>query len=546
MKSLLCLFVLVSGLALGQNLDPASLSKPATDSWPTYSGDYSGRRYSTLKQIDQSNVKNLGLAWAARITAGTRGAAGAPPTIVGGVGDAESVQVAAVRGSILQVDGVLFMTTPDNAWAIDARDGHEIWHFFWKTRGGIRIGNRGVGMWKNRIYMETPDDFLVALDAKTGKEIWHKEIASFDLQYYSSCAPILIGNHLIVGTGNDLDEPGVLESFDPDTGEIQWRFYPVPTKKGDPGLETWSNLDAASHGGGNMWIPGSYDPETHLYIVGTGNPTAAYTSQRRGPGANLYTCSQVAINVETGKMAWYYQVSPHDTHDFDASETPILVDGTFHGKPRKMVMTLARNGYFFVLDRTTGEHLLTSKISQSVNWAGGLDEQGHPVRIPEKDFDVAGALVSPSNQGTTNWQPASYNPETKLYYAQTIDSYSMYYLATLDPRGAMGMGGKDELNLGSTGTYLTAINYETGKIAWQHRYPGLTNNQIGNGILNTAGRLLFAGDSAGNFIAYDPANGSILWHSRIPVSNAPETYMLDGKQYITVAAGDTIYSYRLN
>ena len=529
-----------------QSLDPAAILKPSPDSWPTYSGDYSGQRYSPLDAINQGNIKNLSLAWSAHVTTGSRGASGSPAVIVGGEGTAEVNGQAAIRGALLQVDGVLYVTTPDNAWALDARDGHEIWHYFWKTKGGTHIGNRGVGMWKDRVYMETPDNYLICLNAKTGQEIWHKEIASFNLQYFSTMAPIVIGNHLIVGTGDDLDEPGYVQAMDPETGDLQWRFYTVPMKKGDPGLDTWANLDAASHGGGNVWVPGSYDPETHLYIFGTGNPSAAYTSQKRGPGDNLYTCALVALNVDTGKMAWYFQTSPHDTHDYDSAQTPVLADVPFNGKPRKLVMTLARNGYFFVLDRTTGEHLITTKISATENWAGGIDDKGRPFRIPAKDFDVAGALVSPANQGVTNWPPPSFSPQAGLFYVQTTDSYAMYYLATLDPRGAMGLGGKDELSLGSAGSYLTAIDYKTGEIAWQHRYPGVANYGVQNGVLSTAGKLVFAGDPGGNLIAYDPFKGTPLWHSRVGVSNAPETYMLDGHQYVTVGAGDMVYSYRLN
>ena len=540
--------------ALSQSLDPAKILEPHPDSWPTYSGEYSGQRYSTLDQINQGNVKGLSLAWSSKVTAGTRpsgfggfGQPNGPKTIVGGVGTSEFGGNANIRGALIQVDGVIYATTPDNAWALDARDGHEIWHFYWKTKGGTHIGNRGVGMWHDRVYMETPDDYLICLDAKTGKELWHKEIANFNLQYFSTMSPIVIGNHLLVGTGDDLDEPGYLQSLDPETGEMQWRYYTVPMKAGDPGLGTWANLDAASHGGGNVWVPGSYDPETHLYIFGSANPTAAYTSAKRGPGDNLYTCALIAVNVDTGKMAWYYQTSPHDTHDFDSAQTPILVDGMFNGKMRKMAMTMARNGYFFVVDRLTGEHLLTSKISASANWAAPeLNKIGQPARVPAKDFDVAGALVSPANQGITNWMPPSYSPQTGLFYVQTTDSFAMYYLATLDPRGAMGLGGKDELSLGTMGTYLTAIDYKTGKIAWNHRYPGVGNSRLPDGILTTAGKLLFAADAAGNLVSYDPATGKPLWHSRIGASNAPETYMLDGHQYLLVAGGDTVYAFVMN
>jgi alcohol dehydrogenase (cytochrome c) len=534
------------GFAGAQSLDPAQILKPSPDSWPTYSGDYTGRRYSSLSEINQATVKNLSLAWATHVETGPRGSATAPPTIVGGEGTTESSAAANIKGALIQVDGILYVTAPDNAWALDARDGHEIWHYYWKTKGGTHIGNRGVAMWKSYVYMETPDDYLICLDAKTGKEKWHKEIASFALQYFSTMAPVVVGNHLLVGTGDDLDEPGYLQSMDPETGEVQWRFYSVPMKAGDPGLETWANVDAASHGGGNVWIPGSYDPETHLYIFGTGNPTAAYTSQKRGPGSNLYTCSMVALNVDTGKMAWYYQTSPHDTHDFDSTQTPMLVDGTFNGKPRKLLLTGARNGYFFALDRTTGEHLVTGKLSTTVNWAGGLDKNGAPVRLPSKDYDVAGALVSPSNGGIVNWPPPAYSPETQLAYFPTNDSYAMYYLSTLDPRGAMGLGGKEELSLGSEGGYLTAVDYKTGKVAWQHRYPGVGNSGGMTGLLATAGKLVFGGDPSGNLVAFDATNGNPLWHAHIGTTNAPETYMLDGHQYVMEGAGDTVYAFRLN
>ncbi|MBW8746931.1 MAG: acido-empty-quinoprotein group A [Acidobacteria bacterium] len=535
-------------------LDPADVLNPKPDTWPTYSGDYSGRRYSSLKDINTSNVHGLTLAWAQRLSAGSAPpsagpfsfAPPAPPTTVGGVGTIEA-QMGSVKGVILQVNGMLYVTTPDNVWALDAYDGHELWHYLWKTRGGTHIGNRGVGMWHDRLFFETPDNFLVALNATTGKEIWHKEIASFDLQYFSTMSPIVVGDHLLVGTGNDLDEPGLLQSFNPETGDVEWKWYAVPMKEGDPGLDTWKNLDAASHGGGNVWVPGSYDPETHLYIFGTGNPTAAYTSQLRGPGANLYTCSLVALNVETGKMAWYYQTSPHDTHDFDSTQTPVLTDAMFGGKMRKLAITAARNGYFFVLDRVTGEHLLTSKLVESPNWAKDtLDKNGAPDRDPSKDFDLGGALVSPANGGIVNWPPPAYSPQTGYFYAHAQESYAMYYLATTDPRGAMGLGGKDELSVGSLGSYLVAMDPKTGKPAWKHRYPGVTGGGGGlNGLLTTAGGLLFASDARGNFVAHDAATGKALWHTRISTTNAPETYLLDGHQYVLVAGGDTVYAFRL-
>ncbi|MGH8637079.1 MAG: acido-empty-quinoprotein group A [Burkholderiales bacterium] len=541
--------------AQGQGLDPAQILKPLADQWPTYSGDYSGKRYSALKQIDRKTVKNLTLAWTSRISGGPGtagpggfgGFGGGRPVIVGGegTGDFPGGGGGNIKASILQVDGTLYLSTPDNAWAMDARDGRELWHYFWKTKGGTHIGSRGMGMWNNSVYFETPDNFLVSLDARTGKERWHKVISDFNQQYFSTMAPIVVGNHVLAGTGNDLDAPGFLQAFDPETGELQWKFYTVPMNPGDPGIETWKNLEAARHGGGQVWIPGSYDPETKLYIFGTGNPTPAYT-EGRGEGDNLFTCSLIAVNVDTGKMAWYYQTSPHDKHDWDSAQTPILFDGTVNGKPRKLVATAARNGYFFVLDRVTGEHVVSSKYGERTNWATALDEKGRPKRDPSKDATVGGSLVSPSEGGVINWEPPAFNPDTGLFYVAEHNSYSIFYLLDTDPRGSMGLGGKLEARMGSAGDYLTALDYKTGKPAWRHRWDGLGGGGGGGGLLTTAGGLVFAGDAGGNIVAHDAATGKPLWHSRIGnVTAAPITYLLDGKQYLLVAATDTLYAFTL-
>ncbi len=549
-RGLLALVVVAAGTALhaaepAQGLSPASILNPSPDSWPTYSGDYSGRRYSSLDQINQSNIRQLTLAWTTRVTAGA-GDRGPHPVNIGGVGKGElfASLVANIRASILHVNGVLYFSTPDNAWAVDSRSGRVIWHYHWKTRGGTHIGNRGLGMWGNYLFMETPDNYLVSLDATTGKERWHVEIASFEEQYFSTPAPVVVGNHVLVGTGNDLDAPGFLQSFDPETGKLQWKFYSVPMNAGDPGLETWKDLYAARHGGGNPWVPGSYDPETNLYIIGTGNPSPSYFPDARGNGDALFTCSLVAINVETGKMAWYYQTSPNDTHDWDSAQTPVLADIEIGGRMRKVAMTAARNGYFFVVDRTNGEHIVTGKFSTTANWAEPkLNAKGQPVRIPAKDSHVSGALVSSANQGAANWPPPSYSPDYGLFYVPVAESWAMYYKAETDPRGAMGLGGKEELNV-TAESYLKAIDPKTGKVAWTVRYP--SGGRLANGILTTAGRLLFAGDTAGNLVARDPANGKPLWHTQLGnVSNAPQTYMLDGKQYVLVASGDTLNAFYL-
>jgi alcohol dehydrogenase (cytochrome c) len=555
------LAVVILAGAPSTGLDPAQLLKPLSDQWTSYSGDYTGRRYSALAQINQSNITRVTLAWASRLTAGpdaggsnravggSNRAAG-PRVTTGGEGTGEVVVAGAttVKGAVLEVDGVLYVTAPDNVWALDAHDGRTLWRYFWKTKGGTHIGNRGAAMWHNYLFFVTPDDYFVSIDARTGTERWHKEIASFAQQYFLTSAPVSVGNHVIVGTGNDLDSPGFLQSFDPESGDLQWTFYTVPMNPGDPGVETWKSLDAARHGGGHPWLPGVYDPETRLYIFGTGNPTPAYTDGPRGPGDNLYTCAIVAVNVDSGKMAWYYQTSPHDTHDWDSAQTPVLVDGDFKGSgPRKMVLTASRNGYYFTLDRQTGERLVTSRFSETVNWAKGLNERGQPVRDPAKDHHIAGALVSSANGGATNWPPPAFSPETGLFYVPTAETYAMYYLSETDPRGAMGLGGKDEIAVASMGTYITAIDYKTGATVWRHKFQTGTNNGRGApGLLTTAGKLLFGGDISGNLVAFDPANGRILWHSAIgQVTNAPETYMLDGRQYLLAAAGDTLFAFAL-
>ena len=548
--------LLIPAFAFGQGgLDPAEILKPLSDQWITYSGDYSGKRYSALKKINQSSVKNLSLSWVSRLTTGCGstgvnntgfgggfggrgGGQAAAPVIVGGLGngDLNTCGGARVSAGILMVDGVIYVSAPDNAWAIDARDGTILWHYYWKTRGGTHTGNRGLGMWRSNLYLEVHDDYLICLDAKTGKEKWKKEISSFDQQYFSSMSPIVIGNHVLVGTGNDMDAPGFLQSFDPETGERQWILYTVPMTADDPAVKTWASLDAARHGGAQVWIPGAYDPESHLYYFGTGNPTPAYTTGR-GDGDNLYTCALMAVNVDTGKMVWAYQTSPHDTHDWDSTQTPIIADMPFGGRVRKLIMTGERNGYFFVLDRTTGEHLITGKFGLYNNWALGLDDKGRPKRNPAKDATIPGSLV---NGDVTNFPPPSFSPATGLFYVPENNSLHITYLIDPDPRGSMGLGGTMNGGTLSYGSFIDAIDYRTGEVVWRHEVGGSA------GLLSTAGGLLFSGDGQ-NLVAYDAKTGKPLWHSRIGAAgNAPQTYLLDGKQYVLANGGDQLYAFVLN
>lgn len=545
------ILILVPTLLVGQDviLDPVDIEKPLAESWPVYSGDYTGQRYSALAQVNRETVKNLTLAWTTGLTAGApaglTGRFGAPsaPVIVGGEGSGEFTtgNNTNIKGAILMVDDILYVTSPDNVWAMDARDGSLLWRYFWKTRGGTHIGNRGAAIWNNYLFVETPDNYLVSLDARTGEERWHVEIADFEQQYFSTPAPIVIDNHVLVGTGNDLDAPGFLQSFDPETGERQWIFYTVPMKADDPGLDTWPNLDSASHGGGQVWIPGSYDPETRLYIFGTGNPTPGYTGAPR-PGDNLFTCTLMAVHVDTGEMEWYFQTSAHDTHDWDSAQTPVLYDAEIDGKPRKLVSTAARNGYFYTVDRVTGEHLLTKKFGTYTNWSLGTRPTGVVEPNPAKEAIIPGSLVSPVEGGVVNWPPPAYSPKTGLFYTHEQNGFNMLYLTEPDPRGSMGLGGKERVSIGSLGNYLVALDPLTGEPAWKHKWPG---NGRG-GLLATAGDVVFTGDGSGNFVAVDATNGKPLWHTRIGnPSNAPQTYMVDGRQHVLTVSGGRLYAFML-
>jgi alcohol dehydrogenase (cytochrome c) len=549
----------VAGRALAQRgviVDPqllaGDLAAELGDDWPSYSGDYSGRRYSSLTQIDKRTVGQLTLAWTVEMNYAVRGQGGFGPfgggsgivTQVGGEGTGEiEVNGGAIKGAVLEVDGILYVTAPDHAWALDARDGSELWHYHWETRGGTHIASRGAAIWNDSLFFETPDNYLVSLDARTGEEHWHVEIADFEQQYFSTMAPIVIGDRLMVGTGNDLDQPGFLQAYDPRTGELIWKFYTVPMQEGDAGLDTWPNLDAASHGGGNAWLPGVYDPETDLYIFGSGNPSPGYTGVAR-PGDNLFTCSLIAVRVSTGEMAWYFQSSPHDTHDWDSAQTPILLDGVIDGEPRKLVSTAARNGYFFTLDRVTGEPIVSKQYSQAANWSLGERPSGSPEPNPAKEATIPGSLVSPVEGGVTNWQAPAFNPDTGLFYTHENNGYNILYLTDPDPRGSMGLGGKRASIIGFVGSAFQAIDYRTGDTVWRHEWPG--GGGVGAGILTTATGLVFTGDGRGNMVAFDGGNGELLWHTRIGnMSNGPQTYLVDGRQYLLVAVGERLYAFTL-
>jgi alcohol dehydrogenase (cytochrome c) len=521
MRLLLVFLAAMPSMLFCQTLNPAKLSQPPTDSWPTYNGDYSGRRFSTLSKIDAANVQALSLAWVFRTN------------LPGGFGGT-------IKSTPLVVDGVMYVTVPDHVWAIDARTGREIWHYKWESKGGIHIGNRGVGAYGRWLYFETPDCNLVSLNLNDGKERWHKQICDLDQMYYASVAPVVIGNHVLVGvSGDDLDIPGYLESRDPETGDLQWRWYTVPQKKGDPGSETWPSEDAARHGGGMTWVPATYDPELNLVYLGTGNPQPVIAGKGR-KGDNLFTESIVALDLATGKMKWYFQSSPHDTHDWDAVQTPVLFDGEFNSKKRTLLAQASRNGFFFVLDRTNGQNLVSKEFVKT-NWAQGLDAKGQPVPNPAKQPQIDGALVTPNQGGAANWPPPSFSPQTGLFYINASRGFSNYYIFDDDDKPE-GWGGNDRG--GHAESMLQAIDYKTGAIRWSHKWEG---SGIRSGVLSTAGNLVFAGDPADNLVALNATTGAPLWHVNLggAMSNAPMTYELNGTQYLVVGAGDTLFGFAM-
>jgi alcohol dehydrogenase (cytochrome c) len=506
MKSLITILLLsVSAPLWAQGVDNSILLNPPADSWPLYHGTYDGQRHSKLEQITPQNVATLALAWAF-----------------------QTHQRAEIKSTPLLVDGALYFTVPDNVWAVDALSGHQLWRYTYPPNQGLHIGNRGLAMFKDWLYFLTPDGHMVSLNAKDGSVRWIVEIADSSKGYWTSMAPLVVRNHVLVGTSGDFDNlVGYIQSIDPETGKLQWQWNATPPL-GTPGATT----------GGNSWMTGTYDPELNLVYWGTGNPTPVLTASTR-PGADLYTCSIVALDPDTGKLVWAFQPSPHDTHDWDAAETPVLVDGTFHGKPRKMLLQSSRNGYFFVLDRTDGKSLLTVPFGP-VDWSLGVDKQGRPIPNPAKEPTPDGRLIAPDEGGMTNYRSPSFDPKTGLFIVSAHPSYSIYFAKPAD--GAYGWAGAD-YGLWGKGV-LEAIDYQTGKIRWTHE---LGHGTSGAGVMTTVTGLTFTGDVEGNFLALDTSTGKTLWHagSGAQIESSPISYQLNGRQYLLAGSGGVLFAWAL-
>jgi alcohol dehydrogenase (cytochrome c) len=493
--------------------------------WPTYNGDPRGNRYTTLTQIDKTTISRLAPKWVFPF---------------GGAGQ--------LQGTPVVAGGIMYVTAPNECNALDAGTGRRIWQFKRPRTAGITAGsaNRGAGVAGDRVFIETDDAHIVALNRYTGDVLWDTALEDWRKNYAASSAPLPAGNLVISGvTGGEHGANGFVAAHDQETGKEVWRFWTVP-KPGEPGSETWQGKDI-EHGGAPTWFTGSYDPELDIVYWPTGNPAKEYDGDDR-KGDNLYASSILALNRKTGTLKWYYQFTPHDLWDWDATQTSVLVDANWQGKPRKLMLHAARNGFFYVFDRVDGTLLLAKQFIKTLTWASGIGSDGRPIKLPNQDPSPAGTKVCPSQDGATNWYSPSFNPATGLYYIQTFEKCSIY------TKSAQGNweSGKSYLG-GSQRTakdpqpqrILRAIDIRTGAIAWELPQPGPAFSW--GGTLATASGLVIFGEEGGALMAADAVTGKPLWSfpTNATWKASPMTYTFDGKQYIAIAAGANIIAFGL-
>jgi alcohol dehydrogenase (cytochrome c) len=497
--------------------------------WPTYSGDYSGQRHSPLTQITPANARRLAARW----------------TFQTGV-----IPRRGFEGTPLAVDGVVYVPGPfNNAWALDGRTGRPFWHYRRELPNDLTYGatspvNRGLGLLGDRLFMPTADAHLLALDARTGGVAWDVVLADYKIGYAATGAPLVVKDKVIIGiSGSDFPTRGFIDAYDPRTGARLWRFYTVP-EPGEPGSETWPSgptgpaANVMARGGGGTWVTGSYDPELNLLFWGTGNPNPDYYGDDR-KGSNLYTASIVALDADTGKLKWYFQFTPHDTHDWDSNHVPVLADLTLGGQPRKVVMVANRNGFFYVLDRATGK-LLVGKPFTDTTWARALDPDGHPIVINDGS---SGCL--PDQWGSTNHMPPSYDPALRLFFVTARETCATYFPVKQEILpGRASNGGTVQRDAEHSYGVLRAIDPTTVERKWEFKYPTPTMA----GVMSTASGVVFAGDNEGNFMAFDARTGRNLWYypTGSPIWGAAAmTYMLDGRQQVLIGSGTALMAFAL-
>jgi alcohol dehydrogenase (cytochrome c) len=494
--------------------------------WLTYSGDYSGNRHSPLTQITPENVDRLAPQWT--FQTGTLGTFQTTPLVI---------------------DGVLYVTGfNNNAWAIDARSGRQIWRYRRELPEDLKLCcsavNRGFGVLGDRLYMATLDAHLISLDMKTGTVLFDVALADYKDGYSATVAPLVVKDKVIVGiAGAEYGIRGFIDAYDAQTGARAWRFYTV-AGPGDPGAKTWPAGDAYLRGGGSIWVTGTYDPEQNLVFYGTGNPGPDYYSNAR-EGDNLYTTSLVALDADTGERRWHYQFTPHDVHDWDSTQVPVLGELPIGGQPRKVVMFANRNGFFYTIDRATGK-VIVAKPFVETTWAKEIGSDGRPILLPGHLPDEDGTKTCPDLGGGTNFMSPSFDPTSRLFFVTARETCATYFAYEQKyQKGEQYEGGgqvrpRDQKVFSA----LRAIDPMTATVKWEFRYTSLS----GSGVLSTASGLVFAGDGDGNLMAFESRTGKNLWHYQLgfPLrSTAGTTYMLDGRQYLLVPSGSTLVAFAL-
>jgi alcohol dehydrogenase (cytochrome c) len=508
--------------------------------WLTYSGTYQSHRHTTLAQVTTANVKDLELKW---------------------VFQAQSLQ--SFLATPLVVDGVMYLTqAPNDIVALDAKTGKVFWTYHWEAKPG-RICcrgpvNRGVAIFGDTLFMATVDAHLVAVDAKNGQLLWTTKVGDASLGYAMTLAPLVVKDKVVVGVaGGEYGIRGFIAAYDARTGREAWKFYTIPGP-GEPGHDTWDG-DDWKHGGASVWVTGSYDPDLNLTYWGIGNPGPDFNAKQR-PGDNLYSDSVVALDGDTGKLKWHFQFTPNDPYDYDSTQIPVLVDGTWKGAPRKLMYWGNRNGFFYVLDRATGEFLLGEAYYSKLNWASGLDPRGRPIMTPQPP----GKPTFPGPLGATNWYSPSYSPRTGLFYLTTWENYGTVFdqgeeieyregqnftggnlspVPGASPMPGMQRGPINTWHEGASSGIIMAIDPRTGRKKWTFDMHDVCTS----GILTTATDLLFVGGREGYFHALDARDGKLIWKANVggEVAAAPMSYRVDGRQHISIAAGHSLFTYAL-
>jgi PQQ-dependent dehydrogenase (methanol/ethanol family) len=507
---------------------------PARGEWPTYNGNVSGNRHSALDQINTKNVARLAMQWSF------------------------TLPYFGLEATPLVSEGVMYISGPSQVYALDARSGVQIWKYVrprtthplvpGDAKGGA---NRGVALLGDRIFMTSDDAHLICVDRLTGALLWDVFMPPQQAHYGSTMAPLVAGDLVIAGvTGADEGMRGFVDAYHAETGKLAWRFWTVP-KPGEPGSETWKG-SAIATGGGSTWLTGSYDPETRMLYWPTGNPYPDSDGSER-KGDNLYTDCILALDVATGKLRWHFQFTPHDLHDWDAIQPPVLVDARFKGRERKLLLHADRNGFFYVLDRTNGELLLAKPFVKKLTWATGIDAKGRPILAPGNVPTPEGTATCPDIRGAANWMSTAYNPSTGFYYVIAIENCGVY--RSTDFGGGKGEAGDGPRRFDRGGNffvvpgaeppkrYLRAIDIQTGKTAWEVEQSVPDPNY--GGVLSTAGGLVFYSESSGAFAAVDAATGKTLWHFQTgqPPKASPITYVVNGRQYVAVASGANVLAF---